>query len=110
METFTLSTPHRQCMIDVTRQIDAIVRASGVKDGACLVFVPHTTAGVTINENADPDVTADMEKVFTELVPAGAGYAPSSSGPFPSSPSSGRTGCGGAATTASGSPTPSPPR
>ena len=75
METFTVSTPRRQCMIDVTREIDAIVRASDVGDGACLVFVPHTTAGVTINENADPDVTADMEKVFTELVPAGAGYA-----------------------------------
>jgi secondary thiamine-phosphate synthase enzyme len=53
------STAHNQ-MIDITEDVRQHVRASGVRQGMVLLFVPHTTAAVTINENADPDVTRDM--------------------------------------------------
>jgi len=51
------------------------VKKSGVASGTCLVYVPHTTAGVTVNEGYDPDVAADITAVLAKLVPAGAGYA-----------------------------------
>lgn len=58
----------RQAMINITRQIQSDLTQSGIKDGIAIVYCPHTTAGITINENADPDVTIDMiyslEKVF----------------------------------------------
>ena len=62
-------------MIDITASIQDAVEKAGMKDGLCLVFVPHTTAGITINENADPSVAADMQSALSRLVPAGAGYA-----------------------------------
>ena len=58
-ECFTLSTP-REGMIPITRVVRAFVEKSGVKNGLCVVFTPHTTAAVTINENADPDVKDDF--------------------------------------------------
>jgi len=51
------------------------VEGSGVTDGVCHVFVPHTTAGVTINEGADPDVAADLEAQLGRMVPHEAGYS-----------------------------------
>ena len=54
---------------DITRLIQKAVTDSGVKEGLCTVFIPHTTAAVTINENADPDVRVDMETIFNRLVP-----------------------------------------
>jgi secondary thiamine-phosphate synthase enzyme len=68
MDKFTVATPAAG-FIDITAQIAAIVRAGGVADGVCHVFVPHTTAGVTINENADPDVVADMLAGIDKMVP-----------------------------------------
>lgn len=68
MEKFTVATP-AEGFVDITRQVAAIVRAGGVAEGVCHVYVPHTTAGVTINENADPDVTADMLAGLAKLVP-----------------------------------------
>jgi secondary thiamine-phosphate synthase enzyme len=56
-------------MVDVTRDVDAAVRASGVAEGWALVFCPHTTAAVCINENADPDVPRDMIDAFADLCP-----------------------------------------
>ncbi len=50
----------RQQMVDITSEVRRIVRDSGVKEGMCFVFSKHTTAGITINENADPDVQTDM--------------------------------------------------
>ncbi|MBQ7405427.1 MAG: YjbQ family protein [Candidatus Methanomethylophilaceae archaeon] len=50
----------RMCMTDITSQVRRIVKDSGVTDGICVVFSKHTTAGITINENADPDVQTDM--------------------------------------------------
>ena len=61
-------------MIDITNQVQKIVTESGVKDGICMIFVPHTTAAVTINENADPDVQTDFMKEINKIVPWEDGY------------------------------------
>jgi secondary thiamine-phosphate synthase enzyme len=67
--TFQVTTHRRAQLVDITERVAEAVEKSGVKDGLCHVFVPHTTAGVTINEGADPDVAADIESHFGELVP-----------------------------------------
>ena len=59
---------------DVTRQVREAVRESGVTDGVCYVYVPHTTAAVTINEHADPDVVADIIAGLARMVPDGERY------------------------------------
>ncbi len=61
--------------MDITAQVAAAARELDVTGGIVTVFVPHTTAGVTINENADPDATADMELVLDRVVPWTGGYA-----------------------------------
>lgn len=61
-------------MIDVTTEVRRQVRDSGVKEGMAVVFVPHTTAAVTINENADPDVVRDMVMELNKVVPFDDGY------------------------------------
>lgn len=61
-------------MKDITRLIQKAVTDSGVKDGLCTVFVPHTTAAVTINENADPDVVRDFTMEINKIVPWEDGY------------------------------------
>jgi len=61
-------------MKDITRQIQKAVSDSGVQEGICTVFVPHTTAAVTINENADPDVVRDFTKELDKIVPWEDGY------------------------------------
>ncbi len=60
--------------IDITSKLQEAVSASGVKEGVCLVYVPHTTAGVTINENADPSVVTDIINKLSELVPQSSAY------------------------------------
>lgn len=67
------TTSHTQ-MVDITRLIQDAVRKSGVVDGICTVFVPHTTAAVTINENADPDVVRDFTTEIGKIVPWEDGY------------------------------------
>ena len=69
METLTVKTHQRNEMIDVTSQVSQVVAKSGVRDGIVTVFVPHTTAAVTINENADPDVVHDVLMTLDELAP-----------------------------------------
>jgi secondary thiamine-phosphate synthase enzyme len=61
------SQRHRE-LVDVTAQVRAAVRRSGVDDGLCCIYVPHTTAGLTINENADPDVAADLLRWAVEAL------------------------------------------
>lgn len=68
------TSEHTQ-MLDITAQIQAVVRESGVKDGICTVFIPHTTAAVTINENADPDVVRDFTMEINKIVPWEDHYA-----------------------------------
>lgn len=60
--------------IRIDAQIEQTIKESGVKNGICVVFVPHTTAGVTINENADPDVVRDMVMELNKVIPATDGY------------------------------------
>ena len=67
------TTSHTQ-MLDITRQIQDAVTESGVKSGICTIFIPHTTAAVTINENADPDVVRDFTMEINKIVPWEDGY------------------------------------
>ncbi len=69
MHEITLKTRCRCELVDVTRQIAEFVEESGLTDGLVVAFVPHTTAGITINENADPDVVHDLLLTLEELVP-----------------------------------------
>jgi len=69
MDTIEICTKKREEIMDLTREVSRIVAAAERKDGACLVFVPHTTAGVTINENSDPDVKADILMALRTFVP-----------------------------------------
>jgi secondary thiamine-phosphate synthase enzyme len=66
--TLEVQTGRQTEFIDLTARIQAVVAASGVAQGLCHVFVPHTTAGVTINENADPSVTADILMVLNKII------------------------------------------
>ena len=74
MRQFTLKTSSRTELIDITAIIKAIVKEDNMKSGLCHVFVPHTTAAVTINENADPDVPADILTSIAGLVPRNGRY------------------------------------
>jgi secondary thiamine-phosphate synthase enzyme len=66
---FGVGTRSRTEMVDITGQVEAAVRDAGVRDGEVVVFCPHTTAAITINENADPSVVHDMLRVFDRLFP-----------------------------------------
>lgn len=72
--TFGVKTGQPSAMIDITREIQSLVKESGVKSGICVIFIPHTTAGITINENADPDVIRDFLMEMNKLVPLKDGY------------------------------------
>ncbi len=72
--TEQVKTRERSEVVDITPQVAAAVRGSGVKEGICVVYVPHTTAAVTINENADPDVKHDMLKKLSALAPKEESY------------------------------------
>ncbi|WP_372629024.1 secondary thiamine-phosphate synthase enzyme YjbQ [Cohnella sp.] len=65
----TLSTSRRDEVIDITRQVAAAVVRSGVTEGAVIVYCPHTTAGIAVNENADPDVKRDVLMRLDEVYP-----------------------------------------
>lgn len=68
-QTFQVSTRERDQMIEVTDRVRQAVREAQVADGTVVIYVPHTTAGITINENADPDVVHDMLKQLDLMVP-----------------------------------------
>lgn len=69
MKELIVHTGRRDELVDITDEVQRVVSESGVKDGVCTVFVPHTTAGITINENADPDVVADVLSALDKAVP-----------------------------------------
>ena len=75
MEKLNLKTSRRVELVEITDEIENIVTKSKVKDGICLVFCPHTTAGLTINENADPSVRKDIINTLNKLIPAGGDYS-----------------------------------
>lgn len=71
---FTVQTNKRSEMIDITSKITQAIYSEGITTGFCFIFVPHTTAAVTINENADPDVLKDLKAIFEKIVPWEDGY------------------------------------
>ena len=74
MVELELRTAGRTDFVDVTAQVKSAIRRLGVREGTVTVFNPHTTAGVTINEGADPDVVRDLETILDRLVPWSGGY------------------------------------
>ncbi|MBI4642389.1 MAG: YjbQ family protein [Deltaproteobacteria bacterium] len=68
LETLSVRTNTRTELLDLTSQVQEVVNKSGVSEGLCHVFVPHTTAAVTINENADPSVKADILMVLNKII------------------------------------------
>ena len=75
VKTITVTTKKREQFIDITAPVQEALEASGIKDGLAIVFCPHTTAGLTINENADPDVVRDIISHLDRLVPPGGNYS-----------------------------------
>lgn len=75
LERLSIRTSAGTAMIDITSKVQQVVERSGVKSGICTVFVPHTTAGITINENADPDVVSDILTEINKIVPFEDGYS-----------------------------------
>ena len=71
----TVKTRSRTELVDVTGQVRQALASQDMTDGFCMLFVPHTTAGVTINESADPAVKADILKILNQVIPFEAGYA-----------------------------------
>ena len=69
--SFEVATSSRSQMVYITGKVREIVRRSGASGGVCVVYVPHTTAGVTVNENADPAVAEDILEHLAKLVPQG---------------------------------------
>ncbi|MGD9109935.1 MAG: secondary thiamine-phosphate synthase enzyme YjbQ [Phycisphaerales bacterium] len=69
LETLSVSTRKRNEMLDITAKVESVVRKSSVTDGEVIVYCPHTTAAITINENADPSVVHDILLTLEELVP-----------------------------------------
>ena len=69
LQTFEVQTSAKTDLVDITRLVQEAVRKTKVADGICIIFVPHTTAGITINENADPAVSQDIVMMLDKIVP-----------------------------------------
>jgi secondary thiamine-phosphate synthase enzyme len=74
MKTLRVKTNRRTELVDISREVGQAVSESAVKSGVCHVYVPHTTAGVIVNEHADPDVASDVEGIFDRLIPHNGPY------------------------------------
>lgn len=74
IKTLSVKSRTRTEFIDITEDINRIVRESGLKNGVCYLYVPHTTAGITINEGADPSVKGDILAALNKLVPFEGNY------------------------------------
>ncbi len=74
LKTINVRTSKRNELLDITSEVRRIVRESGVKSGICVLYCPHTTAALTVNENADPSVRLDINEHLSELVPADRHY------------------------------------
>lgn len=72
--TIQVKTRTRNEMVDITASVQEEIREAGIQEGLCTVYVPHTTAGITINEGADPAVCTDILGKLENLVPPNAGY------------------------------------
>lgn len=74
MNGFSIRTSKRNEFVDITGEVNAAVAEAGVQDGIAVVFTPHTTAGITINEDADPSVVRDILVQLEKIAPPSAGY------------------------------------
>jgi len=74
LRRFSVRTTKRVEFVDITTHVKTIVKESGVNEGIVVVYVPHTTCGVTINEHADPSVVEDIISQLSKLVPPNGGY------------------------------------
>ncbi|HHT9124734.1 MAG TPA: secondary thiamine-phosphate synthase enzyme YjbQ [Candidatus Brocadiia bacterium] len=74
MQKIRLQTHSRTELLEITQQVENIVHASGIQEGICYVYVPHTTAGITINENADPSVRRDILNTLNKTIPFDGNY------------------------------------
>lgn len=74
MNRLTVSTSSTKQFVDVTQKVKSVVSDAGFETGVCLIYVPHTTAGVTINESADSDVVRDILTKLRDLVPSNDSY------------------------------------
>ncbi len=75
LKNITITTKARTEFVDITPDIQLLVDEEQVKSGLCHVYVPHTTAGVTINEGADPSVAKDIQKTLNKLIPHNFNYS-----------------------------------
>ena len=75
MERISIKTNKRRELIDITEKIQSVISRIKIKSGCCVIFIPHTTAGLTINENADPAVKTDIENTINKLIPSTGQYA-----------------------------------
>ncbi len=75
MEKINVSTGKRTEFVEITSKVEEVVRKSGIENGICFIYVPHTTCGLTINENADPSVKKDIINKLEELVPENDRYS-----------------------------------
>ncbi|MGQ9682857.1 MAG: secondary thiamine-phosphate synthase enzyme YjbQ [Anaerolineae bacterium] len=73
--TLAISTRRESCLVEVTDEVRRAVHESGIRDGSCVVYVPHTTAGLLVNENADPSVADDLMAALERLVPRRGPYS-----------------------------------
>jgi secondary thiamine-phosphate synthase enzyme len=74
MKEITVHTSTQKTFVDITPEVGRIIADSGIKEGVCFICCPHTTAGLTLNENWDPDVQADMEDALDLMVPEKCAY------------------------------------
>jgi len=74
VQSISVKTSRRTQLVEITKDVQRVVSALGVRAGTCLVYVPHTTAGIVINEHADPDVASDAEGALDRLVPMAGPY------------------------------------
>ncbi len=74
-QKLNIQTPKREVLIEITDKIRKIVKDSDIKEGVCRIFVPHTTAGITINENADPAVMKDIVNFLGQLIPKSSTFS-----------------------------------
>lgn len=75
MKIIEISSSSKEEMIDITSKVKKIVEEEGIQNGICLIYTPHTTAGIIINENADPDVKRDILTMLKKIVPENLPYS-----------------------------------
>jgi len=74
ISTISIRTRNRSEMVDITPEVTDLLQKAGLEQGVCYIYVPHTTAGITINEGADPSVVTDIQTMLDTLVPWEASY------------------------------------